>query len=184
MCGGFTCSKNALIALNILYVVSSRNTKIKLCISYIEKKMFSLYAATVIYFFFSHNLCTDDWFLADWRWGLCSGGLRSHKSANRWRNPRLRRYTHLHIYAGPCWRREASSSDALLRILFTNNKNYECVCECAGCMQCAPTTTKLKVNACRWDWHCSNSTTNPQQFKYMHTHECVCVYVRACMCVT
>lgn len=29
MCGGFTCSKNALIALNILYVVSSNNNNNK-----------------------------------------------------------------------------------------------------------------------------------------------------------
>lgn len=29
MCGGFTCSKNALIALNILYVVSANTNNMK-----------------------------------------------------------------------------------------------------------------------------------------------------------
>lgn len=47
MCGGFTCSKNALIALNILYVVSSNNNnnkdtkamqKHENCVVYILKK--------------------------------------------------------------------------------------------------------------------------------------------------
>jgi hypothetical protein len=30
MCGGFTCSKNALTALNILYIVSTHHTLLKI----------------------------------------------------------------------------------------------------------------------------------------------------------
>jgi hypothetical protein len=38
MCGGFTCSKNALIGLNIIYIVSLQKL-IDYCLSHAKKKL-------------------------------------------------------------------------------------------------------------------------------------------------
>lgn len=101
MCGGFTCSKNALIALNVLYIVSNNIFLFKKIIAY---KSF-LFSDCGVYF---------DWGSSVWR-----GSIHSDESTHRRWYFSLWNYFNINISTGAAGCCETSSSNAVFRILFT-----------------------------------------------------------------
>lgn len=95
MCGGFTCSKNALIALNVLYIVSKLRDKGPLF--------------TIIF-----SGCS---FYPNWSCGLWSCSIFSHKFTNRRGNLSMWYYPGVNFRFGALRGCQTPSSDAVFCIL-------------------------------------------------------------------
>lgn len=137
MCGGFTCSKNALIALNVLYVV--RYFIVIFCIYVVFSYWLSLLTlyfycyniwllSTYVNRFFAHRVYKLVTFPGggqhlDISGGVWAGVVTGHEPAHRGRYTSMWGIPYFDFFVGTAWSCEASSSYAILCILFKS----ECV---------------------------------------------------------
>lgn len=109
MCGGYSCSKNALIALNILYIVSKPfflilfsiknfffgKTK-QLLISLFDNKIKKIF----LFLFFKF---TASWIFIDWSRCLWDPSFNCYKSSNNWWNLSLRSNSDINFHSWISW---------------------------------------------------------------------------------